>query len=130
MDNVEKLIAGLKSADAQTRLDAAIELGNLKDSRAIDPLKEALQDKHEFVRVQAKEALRKIGDAGTTVSFTGSSNTQRVVIVNFDMPFWDLVMFMVKFAIASIPATIILFLIFAVLYGLFGGLLVALVSRR
>ena len=130
MDNVEKLIAELKSADAQTRLDAAVELGNVKDSRAVEPLRDALQDKHEFVRYQAKEALTKMGDARAADSFGGDSNIHRVVIVNFNIPFWDLVMFMVKFAIASIPAAIILSLLFAFLYGVLGGLLLALLSRR
>jgi hypothetical protein len=34
--------------------------------------------------------------------------SMRVVIADFDMPFWSLVNFMIKVAVASIPATIIL----------------------
>lgn len=37
--------------------------------------------------------------------------TQKVQVVGFDMPFGDMVVFMVKWAIAAIPAMIILFLI-------------------
>jgi len=50
----------------------------------------------------------------------------RVNIVDIKMPFWSMVIFMVKAAIASIPAFIILGIIGAIvttiLGGLFGGL--------
>jgi hypothetical protein len=36
---------------------------------------------------------------------------QQVVVVGFNMPFWDLVLFLVKFSIASIPAGIILLIL-------------------
>ena len=40
----------------------------------------------------------------------------RVVISDFDMPFWSLVGFMLKVAIASIPATIILSILGFILF--------------
>ena len=43
-------------------------------------------------------------------------------VKSFDMPFGDMVMFMVKWAIASIPAFIILAIIGAILTGIFGSL--------
>ena len=46
-----------------------------------------------------------------------------VAIVDFNMPFWSMVMFMVKAAIASIPALIILSIIGAVISVVLGGLL-------
>jgi len=46
---------------------------------------------------------------------------ERVVISGLDVPFWDLVWFMVKLALASIPALFIIYLIFAMLGILFGG---------
>ena len=45
-----------------------------------------------------------------------------VDINSFDMPFGDMVMFMVKWAIASIPAFIILFIIFGIFFAIFGAL--------
>ncbi len=55
---------------------------------------------------------------------------EKVVINDIRMPFGSMVVFMVKWAIASIPAMIILFVIcavlFAVLGALFGGLAGAL----
>ena len=45
-----------------------------------------------------------------------------VKITDIKMPFWSMVMFMVKAAIASIPAIIILWIIFAVLAAIFGGI--------
>jgi hypothetical protein len=39
------------------------------------------------------------------------TSPQEVTVVGFNMPFWDLVFFLVKFSIASIPAAIILLII-------------------
>lgn len=47
---------------------------------------------------------------------------QEVTVVDIKMPFMSMVVFMVKFAIASIPAFIILSLIFSVLMAVFGGI--------
>ena len=51
------------------------------------------------------------------------SNSNDVVVVDVKMPFWSMVTFMVKWAIASIPAIIILVAIGAVAAGLLAGLL-------
>lgn len=46
-----------------------------------------------------------------------------VRVVDIKMPFWSMVTFMVKWAIASIPAFIILAFIGTMLIALFGGML-------
>ncbi len=48
---------------------------------------------------------------------------QKIVISDIDMPFLSMVSFMVKWAIAVIPAAIILFLIAGVLGMFFGSML-------
>ena len=52
-------------------------------------------------------------------------NNSEVIVVDIKMPFWSMVIFMVKAAIAAIPAVIILSLVASVvmtlLAGLFGG---------
>lgn len=45
-----------------------------------------------------------------------------VRVVDIKMPFWSMVVFMVKWAIASIPAFIILAFIGTLLIALFGGM--------
>ena len=45
-----------------------------------------------------------------------------VDINSFDMPFGDMVGFMVKWALASIPAFFILFIIFGIFFAIFGAL--------
>jgi len=45
-----------------------------------------------------------------------------VHVKSFDMPFGDMVGFMVKWALASIPAFIILFIIFGIFFLIFGSL--------
>ncbi len=49
-------------------------------------------------------------------------NVRNVSIVDIKMPFMSMVVFMVKAAIAAIPATIILVFIAAVVFGLITGL--------
>jgi hypothetical protein len=48
---------------------------------------------------------------------------KEVIITDIQMPFNSMVTFMVKWAIASIPAFIILMALFAVIIALFGGIL-------
>ncbi len=45
------------------------------------------------------------------------NDKQNVVVTDIKMNFWSMVMFMVKWVLASIPAMLILFVIGAVLYG-------------
>ncbi|WP_457595761.1 hypothetical protein [Hydrogenimonas sp.] len=51
-----------------------------------------------------------------------------VKITGLDIPFWDLVWFMVKLALASIPALFIIYFFFAALGLLFGGIFHALLA--
>ncbi len=54
----------------------------------------------------------------------GSSATS-VVVVGFDMPFWTMVRFLIKLAIASVPAGIVIALIYVVIGWIWGALLLA-----
>ena len=51
-----------------------------------------------------------------------SDKPNEVVVTDVRMPFMSMVVFMVKWAIASIPAFIILFVIAMIIGALFGGL--------
>ena len=57
--------------------------------------------------------------AGVT-GIASKSNNQNVTVTDIKMPFGSMVQFMVKWAIASIPAFIILFLIGMMVMGVFG----------
>lgn len=48
---------------------------------------------------------------------------QQVVVNDISMPFISMVIFMVKWVVASIPAIIILWIIGAILATLFGGMM-------
>ena len=48
-----------------------------------------------------------------------------VVVVGFDMPFWTMVRFLIKLAIASIPAGIVVALIYVVIGWIWGAILLA-----
>ena len=48
-----------------------------------------------------------------------------VHVKSFDMPFGDMVVFMVKWALASIPAFIILFVIFGIFFAMFTAIFVS-----
>lgn len=58
-------------------------------------------------------------DSGVGVRHVGDS---RVVITGVDIPFGEMVVLIVKVALASIPAYIILFILFAILGMIFGGI--------
>lgn len=48
------------------------------------------------------------------------NDQHQVVVTNIRMPFWSMVWFLVKLAIASIPALIILWLMMAVVLAVLG----------
>ena len=48
---------------------------------------------------------------------------RRVVVSGINIPFWDLVWFLVKLSIAAIPATIIVAVIYVFIVGIFAGIL-------
>lgn len=48
---------------------------------------------------------------------------RKVIVVDLQMPFLSIVTLMVKWALASIPAIIILAMIFSLLMALMGGLI-------
>jgi len=50
----------------------------------------------------------------------------KVSVVDFDMPFWSIVILLVKWSIAAIPALIILGIIASVLFAVLAGIGVAL----
>ena len=51
-----------------------------------------------------------------------SENGKNVVVTDIRMPFWSMVVFMVKWAIAAIPALVILTGIWWITIALFGGM--------
>jgi hypothetical protein len=66
---------------------------------------------------QAVISVRRL-NGGTAM---GNDLNSRVTIVDVKMPFVSMVIFMVKWALAAIPAFIILLVIFAFLTGLLTG---------
>ena len=59
----------------------------------------------------------------TNQSNNENKGTQTVKISDIKMPFGSMVVFMVKWAIASIPAIIILMILFAIFGGFFMGMI-------
>jgi hypothetical protein len=59
-----------------------------------------------------------------------TAEPRQVLIIDFNMPFWSIVRFMIKFVLAAIPAMIILIVIFAVFSAIFGGLLATIFHLR
>ena len=53
---------------------------------------------------------------------TEINTAQEVRVTDFDMKFGSMVLFMIKWALASIPAFIILFIIFGIFFLIFGSL--------
>ncbi len=55
-----------------------------------------------------------------------SDEPRKVIVVDLQMPFFSIVVLMVKWALASIPTIIILATIFSLVFGLMGGLMPAM----
>jgi len=51
-----------------------------------------------------------------------SGNGKNIVVTDIRIPFWSMVVFMVKWAIAAIPALVILTGIWWITVALFGGM--------
>jgi HEAT repeat protein len=57
----DKLIRELDAKEAEVRMNAAIDLGKMKDPRVVSPLIAALRDKDKYVPVRAEESLVALG---------------------------------------------------------------------
>lgn len=68
-----------------------------------------------------KQAFRLAADH-VEVATRGLDGVQPVVVVDIQMRFWSMMVFMLKWMLAAIPATIAFLVIMAMLIGLFGGL--------
>lgn len=77
--------------------------------------------------VREKAASEKAWRSSVSLDVQGAlrdhPGAQPVVVVDFRMSFTSMMWFMVKAALASIPALIILFLIGSVLTGFFAGII-------
>ena len=75
-----------------------------------------------LAETRAAEANRKAEETAARAAVDkNNKGTQTVKVSDFDMPFGSMIVFMVKWAIASIPALLILM----VLFFIFGGFLAA-----
>ena len=74
---------------------------------------------YKYVNLTDSDAHQSNNEGTQTVKIEGPVN-----IVDIYMPFGSMVVFMVKWAIASIPAIIILMILFAI----FGGFFVSIIS--
>ncbi len=84
--DIEGAIGLLTSPDPQLRQFVAYLLGQARDSRAIEPLIDALQDEHVGVRGAAANALGNIGDSAAVpylVPLLRHANPQLVVWAAF-----------------------------------------------
>jgi HEAT repeat protein len=60
--DIDKALRGLRDPNAPVRENAARALGEVADTRALEPLLEALSDESEDVREEAARALGALGD--------------------------------------------------------------------
>ena len=74
-----------------------------------------LQDDSQFCR----HCMTNL--AGTAAVLIPPVTATRVSVIDVDMPFGSMVKFMIKWALAAIPAVIILFIVGAILAGILAG---------
>ena len=73
---------------------------------------------YKYVNLTDSDAHQSNNEGTQTVKIEGPVN-----IVDIYMPFGSMVSFMVKWAIASIPALLILMIMFAIFSGFFVGII-------
>ena len=69
-----------------------------------------------------ESSTRKIEIDNTNSTSNKIEINQKVIVTDIKMPFWSMVIFMVKWVIASIPAFIILFVLAGIFMGVLGAL--------
>jgi hypothetical protein len=79
----------------------------------------AIANKRAEERAALIDDIKSDNSAADKNNNTSNKGTQTVEVSDFDMPFWSMVVFMVKWAIASIPAILILMVLFAIFGGFF-----------
>ena len=65
-----------------------------------------------------------------SVVVSGNDSSQGVIVTDIHMPFLSMVVFMIKWVIASIPALIILTIILSFVGVVFGGVISSLIGSR
>ena len=88
-----------------------------KDGNIVE-MKNARKESDTVALNDKKNTNQNINENKETVTVE-MRGTQTVKVSDFDMPFGSMVVFMVKWAIASIPALIILMILFAIFGGFF-----------
>ena len=74
------------------------------------------------IKEEKVKETKQSTSSGLQVSMDNNSNNQTVIISDIKMPFGSMVEFMVKWVIASIPAIIILIIIFNLITAILVGL--------
>jgi hypothetical protein len=81
-----------------------------------------LADGWQGAKVSVEEGRRqREAEQQRNLASRAASEAKPVVVIDIRMSFWSMVWFMVKWAIAAIPALIILVIIFSVALGMFKG---------
>ncbi len=102
----------------------ANDLARSEAERGWRPLREVLAGPAALIPAQPPQNVYALA---TQTSSAAPAVTNPVTVVDIRMPFGSMVVFMIKWVLASIPAFIILWIIFGAIIGLlslvFGGLL-------
>lgn len=107
----------------QSAMQAKAEGNKEKAIKILTELIDTFPDSSEAETARAVRYNLKEGDDYSIDSIPiEEPENQNVVVTDIQMPFGSMVVFMVKWAIASIPAIIILFMFFAIVTAIFGGI--------
>ncbi len=97
--------------------------GKVEEEEPKPERKEKLKSAWEGAKVSVEEGRRRRAEQeAATARQRSPQNANGVVVIDIKMSFWSMVVFMVKWAIASIPAMIILFVLGSIAWGIVLGL--------
>lgn len=122
----EKICPDCKALNMSSALYCVVCGSSLKNARLSEP---GLQSPSRSTSSQTPSAAvvpTPSASAGAGITYKTYAGTSDVVIVDFNMPFVSMVTFLVKLALAAIPAAIILSVIYIAIMAVFGGIFTAI----
>ena len=113
-----------EAPEGMISIDQFAKQKGLSETKAIEMIREGFYVGRKIGDewfIQVDELNNKSNPKSATIN-PNNSSISGVVVTDIKMPFWSMVVFMVKAAIAAIPAFIILFCLGVAVSIMFGGI--------
>lgn len=108
----------------------ALAIKQRQDAENAQRIQSAAEQAKVVKKAEQKTGGIRLMADHVAVSTRGLEGVQPVVVVDIQMRFWSMMVFMVKWMLAAIPAVIIFCAIIAIIGGVFGSFLTIPISEK